>query len=473
MSELLKNYDLDDMDRQSLIHPLTSIVDHLKSGPRIISSGSGVTLKDPSGRSILDCSGGLWCVNVGYGRPELAEAAKQAILELSYFHLFSSSSHAPAIRLADRLLSLFHRGGATHLSKVFFGTSGSDANDTAFKLVRYYNNLRGLPAKKKVISREGGYHGVTMASGSLTGIAAYHKAFDLPLPGVIHTSCPHYFRFANDGETEADFCDRLINEIEAIISREGPETIAAFIAEPIMGTGGVLVPPAGYFSRLQAVLKQHDILLIVDEVITGFGRLGTWFATEFYDLTPDIVSLAKGVTSAYFPMSVSMISERVWQVLEQASPDVGPVMHGFTYSGHPVGAAIALVNLAILEDEGLIANSANMGAYLKRGLKDRVGDHRFVGEVRGEGLMIAVELSADKDRRIPFARADGAHRIVANKAFELGLLIRPSPFIEALAFSPPLCITKDECDRSLDLFVDALAAATPELDALSESRAAA
>jgi adenosylmethionine-8-amino-7-oxononanoate aminotransferase len=267
---------------------------------------------------------------------------------------------------------------------------------------------------------------------------AYHKAFDLPLPGVIHTSCPHYFRFANDGESEAEFCDRLINEIEAIIAREGPETIAAFIAEPIMGTGGVLVPPAGYFSRLQAVLKRHDILLIVDEVITGFGRLGTWFATEFYDLTPDIVSLAKGVTSAYFPMSVSMISERVWGVLEQASPEVGPVMHGFTYSGHPVGAAIALVNLAILEDEGLVANSANMGAYLKRGLKDRVGDHRFVGEVRGEGLMIAVELSADKARRIPFARAAGAHRIVANKAYELGLLVRPSPFIEALAFSPPL-----------------------------------
>jgi L-2,4-diaminobutyrate transaminase len=473
MSELLKNYGLDEMDRQSLFHPLTSIVAHQKSGPRIISSGSGVTLKDPSGRSILDCSGGLWCVNVGYGRPELAEAAKQAILELSYFHLFSSSSHPPAIELADRLLSLFHRGGATHLSKVFFGTSGSDANDTAFKLVRYYNNLRGLPAKKKIISREGAYHGVTVASGSLTGIAAYHKAFDLPIPGVLHTSCPHYFRFANGGESEADFCDRLINEIEAIIAREGPETIAAFIAEPIMGTGGVLVPPAGYFSRLQAVLKQHDILLIADEVITGFGRLGTWFATEFYDLTPDIVSLAKGVTSAYFPMSVSMISERVWQVFEQASPEVGPVMHGFTYSGHPVGAAIALVNLAILEDEGLVANSANMGAYLKMGLKDRVGDHRFVGEVRGEGLMIAVELSADKDRRIPFARAAGAHRIVANKAFELGLLIRPSPFIEALAFSPPLCITKDECDRSLDLFVNALAAATPELDALSESRAAA
>jgi L-2,4-diaminobutyrate transaminase len=473
MPEALRNYSLEEMDRQSLLHPLTSIADHMKTGPRIVSSASGVMLKDKNGRSLIDCSGGLWCVNIGYGRPEIAEAARQAVLELNYFHLFQSYSHAPAILLADKVLGLFHQGGADHLSKVFFGTSGSDANDTAFKLVRHYNNLRGLPAKKKIISREGAYHGVTVASGSLTGIAAYHKAFDLPLDGVLHVSCPHHYRFAKDGESEAAFCDRLIGEIEAVILREGPETVAAFIAEPIMGTGGVLVPPAGYFERLQALLDRHDILFIVDEVITGFGRVGTWFATEFYKLKPDIVSLAKGITSAYFPMSASLISQRVWDVMERASPEVGPVMHGFTYSGHPVGAAMALANLAILEGEGLVANSASMGAYLKKGLKERVGDHRYVGDVRGEGLMIAVELSADKERRIPFSRAAAAHRIVANKAFELGLVVRPSPFLEALAFSPPLCITKDECDRSLDLFVDALAAASPDLDALSEARAAA
>ncbi len=352
-------------------------------------------------------------------------------------------------------------------------TSGSDANDTAFKLVRYHNNLRGLPAKKKIISREGGYHGVTVASGSLTGIAAYHKAFDLPLEGVLHVSCPHYYRFARDGESEAAFCDRLLGEIEAVILREGPETVAAFIAEPIMGTGGVLVSPAGYFERLQALLHRHDILLIIDEVITGFGRLGKWFATEFYGLKPDIVSVAKGITSAYFPMSASLISQRVWDVMERASPEFGPVMHGFTYSGHPVGAAMALANLKIMEEEDLVANAASVGAYLKKGLKERVGDHRYVGDVRGEGLMIAAELSADKAKRVPFPRAAGAHRIVANKAYELGLVVRPSPFLEALAFSPPLCITKDECDRALDIFADALAAATPELDKLSESKAAA
>ena len=215
------------------------------------------------------------------------------------------------------------------------------------------------------------------------------------------SSCPHYYRFAKDGETEAGFCDRLIGEIEAVILREGPETVAAFIAEPVMGTGGVLVPPAGYFERLQALLDRHDILLIADEVITGFGRLGTWFATEFYGLKPDIVSVAKGITSAYFPMSASLISQRVWDVMERASPEVGPVMHGFTYSGHPVGAAMALANLAILEDEGMVANSASMGAYLKKGLKERVGDHPYVGDVRGQGLMIAVELSADKGKHAP------------------------------------------------------------------------
>jgi L-2,4-diaminobutyrate transaminase len=473
MSGSLSNYGLEEMDRQSLLHPLTSIADHLRTGPRIVTSAAGVTVKEQNGRPLLDCAGGLWCVNIGYGRPEIAEAAREAILELNYCHLFQLYSHAPAIRLADKLLGLFHQGGANHLSKVFFGISGSDANDTAFKLVRYYNNLRGLPAKKKIISREGAYHGVTVAAGSLTGIAAYHQAFDLPLDGVLHTSCPHYYRFARDGETEAAFCDRLIDEIEALIVREGPETVAAFIAEPIMGTGGVLIPPAGYFARLQALLDQNDILLIADEVITGFGRLGAWFATHFYDLRPDIVSLAKGITSAYFPMSASVISQRMWEVLERASPEVGPVMHGFTYSGHPVGASIALANLAILEGEGLVANAASMGAYLKKGLEDRVAAHRYVGEVRGEGLMIAVELSADRGSRSTFSRAAGAHRIVANRAFELGLIVRPSPFIEALAFSLPLCITRDECDRALDLFADALDAASPELDTLSGLRAAA
>ena len=466
MLEDLKNYSLEEMDRQSLLHPLTSIADHMKSGPRIVRSAQGVMVQDQAGRSSIDCAGGLWCVNIGYGRPEIAEVAKQAILDLNYFHLFNSHSNEAAIRLADKVLGIFQQNGATHVSKIFFGTSGSDANDTAFKLARYYNNLRGLPLKKKIISRDGGYHGVTVAAGSLTGIKAYHKAFDLPLDGVLHTSCPHAYRFAEAGESEAQFCDRMIAEIETMIAREGAETIAAFIAEPIMGTGGVLLPPSGYFARLQTLLEANDILFIVDEVITGFGRTGRWFATEFYDLEPDIVSLAKGITSAYFPMSASVISKRVWDVMERASPEAGALMHGFTYSGHPVGAAIALANLAIVESEGLVQNAEHVGRYLKQSLRERVGHHRYVGDVRGEGLMIGVELVADRADRRAFARSANAHRIVAAAALERGLIVRPSPFLDVLVFSPPLCITKSECDLALDRFADALDAATPDLDRL-------
>ena len=366
-----ENFSLEEMDRQSLFHPLTSIAAHMKSGPLIVEHGSGVRIKDHRGRDMIDCGAGLWCVNVGYGRPEIAEAARQAIENLNYYHIFGSSSTEPIIRLADRVLTLFReQAGAGHLARVFFGTSGSDANDTNVKLVRYYNNLLGRPHKKKIIARAGGYHGLTTVAASLTGIPTYHKAFDLPLPGVLHTSCPHWYRFARPAESEAAFCDRMIAELEGIIEREGPETVAAFIAEPIMGTGGVLLPPEGYFARVQEVLDRHDILFIADEVITGFGRTGQWFATGLYGLKPDIVTLAKGITSAYFPVSASVISKKIWDVLESASPEYGPVMHGFTYSGHPVGGAIGLANLDIMEREGLIENAARVGPYLLGQLRE-------------------------------------------------------------------------------------------------------
>jgi L-2,4-diaminobutyrate transaminase len=248
--EARPNYTLEDMDRHSLFHPLTSIATHMENGPHIIDTGKGARLRDSSGRDLLDCSGGLWCVNIGYGRPEIAEAAREAILDLNYFHLFGSSSTEPAIRLADKVLALLHEhADAKHLKRVFFGCSGSDANDTNYKLVRYYNNLRGKPHKKKIISRTGGYHGLTAAAAILTGIPVYHNAWNLPPADVIYTSCPHYYRFAKDSEDEATFCDRMIAEIEAIIGHEGADTIGAFIAEPIMGTGGVLLPPVDYFTQ--------------------------------------------------------------------------------------------------------------------------------------------------------------------------------------------------------------------------------
>jgi L-2,4-diaminobutyrate transaminase len=462
------NYSLEDMDRNSLFHPLTSIAAHMKGGPAIMDGARGARLRDHAGREFVDCSGGLWCVNVGYGRPEMAEAAKKAILDLNYWHLFGSASNEATIRLADKVLGLFREhAGAPQMSRVFFGTSGSDANDTNYKLVRYWATLRGTPNKRKIISRLGGYHGLTAAAAMLTGIPAYHKAWNLPMDEVIHTSCPHYYRFAADGESEAAFCDRLIAEIEAIIAREGAETIGGFIAEPIMGTGGVLIPPAGYFERVQAVLDRHDILLIADEVITGFGRTGEWFGTGLFGLKPDIVTLAKGITSAYFPVSASVISGRVWDVLEAASPEYGPVMHGFTYSGHPVGAAIGLVNLEIIERENLVANSAEVGAYLLAGLKERVGENPFVGEVRGHGLMIGVEFVADRARRRPFAAGSNPHRLVAGKAVEHGLMIRALPYLEVVSFSPPLVIGKADCDQAIDAFARGLEAATPELSRLA------
>jgi L-2,4-diaminobutyrate transaminase len=470
MDESTRNYPLEDIDREVMFHPNTSISDHLKKGPQIMASAHGVRIKDRQGRDLIDCGAGLWCVNIGYGRREMAETAKNAIENLAYYHIFAGTSNEPIIRLAERVLGLFHTSGATHLSKVFFGTGGSDANDTNFKLVRYYNNLRGKPEKKKIISRLGAYHGLTYAAGSLTGIPVFHKAFDLPVPGVLHTSCPHYFRFANPGETEDAFTDRMIAEIEAMIAKEGAETVAAFIAEPIMGTAGVLMPPKGYFEKLQTVLDRHDILFIADEVITGFGRTGHWFATGGMKLRPDIVTLAKGITSAYFPVSASVISKKIWDVLEAASPEYGPVMHGFTYSGHPVGAALGLTNLDIIEREGLVQQSADVGAYLLKSLTGRVGAHPHVGEVRGAGQMIAVEFIADKAQRRFFDPKSGAHRVVAAKALELGLLTRPLPFIEVNSFSPPLSMTRSEAEDAVERYGKALDAVTPELAKLAAGK---
>jgi L-2,4-diaminobutyrate transaminase len=468
MAHAVQNYSLEEMDRQSLIHPATSIADHLKSGPTIIAGGAGVRVKDRNGRELIDCGAGLWCVNIGYGRAELGEAAALAMRDLGYYHTFTSYSNEPIIRLADRVLSLFHeKADARHLSKVFFGTSGSDANDTNFKLVRYYNNLRGRPQKKRVISRLGAYHGLTYAAASLTGIPSFHKAFDLPIEGVFHTSCPHFFRFAERGEDEADFTARMVRDLEALIAREGADTIAAFIAEPIMGTGGVFLPPRGYFERVQEVLAENDILFIADEVITGFGRTGEWFATGLFDLKPDIVTLAKGITSAYFPLSASVISEDIWTVLRDASPEFGPLMHGFTYSGHPVGGAVGLANLDIMEREGLVENSAAMGAYLRDRLQERLADNPFVGDIRGAGLMIAVEFVADKEEPRFFDPQTQVHRVVARKLLGQGLLVRALPYGEIISFSPPLCITRAEIDEVVERVHLGLSRAVPELHELA------
>ncbi|WP_201836492.1 aspartate aminotransferase family protein [Microvirga zambiensis] len=464
----MRNIAFEDMDRQSLFHPMTSIADHLRNGPAIYSRAHGVWIQTHDGRRLVDMGAGLWCVNVGYGREEIAEAAKEAMLNLSYYHLFGSASNELSITLADRLLGLARdQGGAESMSKVFFGTSGSEANDTAFKLVRYYNNLRGKEKKKKIISRLGGYHGVTLASGSLTGIPAYHHAFDMPIDGVVHVSFPHYYSQADEGESEADFTDRLIAEIELTIEQEGADTIAGFIAEPLIGTGGVAIPPAGYFLKLRRLLDHYDILLIADEVITGFGRTGEWFGSKKYSCSPDIMTMAKGLTSAYFPVSAVVVSQGIWDMLEAASERNGVVMHGFTYGGHPVGAAVAHSNLDIIEREKLVSLSALRGDYLLARLREHVSDLDFVGDVRGTGLMAAVEFVADKSTRRNFRNGCGPHRVVAKKAAEYGVLTRALPYIDVNSFSPPLTISEEEIDEAVNRYSAAIKAVLPDLRALA------
>lgn len=450
---------LEDLDRARVLHPVTSIAEHLREGPRIITEARGLTLTDSQGRRYLDAVAGLWCVNIGYGRPEVADAMAAQARRLSYYHTFSSMSNEPQIRLADRLLRLM----PWPMSKVFFGCTGSDANDSQVKLVWYYNNLRGRPRKKKIIARRGAYHGSTVAAGSLTGIPAFHQAFDLPISGILHTAAPHYWRDAAPGVSEPDYARHLARELEVLIQREGPETVAAFIAEPVMGAGGVLVPPAGYFQEVQAVLRRHDVLMIADEVICGFGRLGRWFGSQAMGIEPDLVTLAKGLTSAYFPLSAVVLSERVWGVLRDASGEVGPFAHGFTYTGHPVGAAAALANLDVLEGEDLVGNAARVGALFQAWLRERVGDHPLVGEVRGLGLMAGVELAADRAARRSFDPALRVGRRVVERCMEHGLIVRALPAHDVLAFSPPLCITPAEAEAVVDRFARALDEVAGEL----------
>jgi L-2,4-diaminobutyrate transaminase len=387
---------------------------------------------------------------------------------LAYYHTFSSMSNEPQILLADRLLGMV----PGRMSKVFFGNSGSDANDTQVKLVWYYNNLRGMPRKKKIVARLGAYHGSTIVAASLTGLPTYHRAFDLPIAGVLHTATPYHYRDAAPGTTEEAYAATLAAELDALIEREGSDTVAAFIAEPVMGTGGVLVPPRTYFERVQAVLRKHDVLMIADEVICGFGRLGRLFGSDVYGIEPDLMTVAKGLTSGYFPLSAVILSERVWSVLQAGSPEIGTFAHGFTYSGHPVGAAAAMANLDILLGEDLVGNAARTGAYMQAVLRDRIADHPLVGEIRGLGLIAGIQLIADRAGRRPFDAAVKVSQQIAGRCLEDGLIVRALPVGHVIALAPPLCITRGEVDRIMDGLDRAIRAVGDELSRQGAWRAA-
>ncbi|MEM1288614.1 MAG: aspartate aminotransferase family protein [Pseudomonadota bacterium] len=443
--ETLPNDVLDRWDREHFMHPSTHLAQHARgeSPSRIVTGGDGVFIQDRDGNRLLDAFAGLYCVNVGYGRQEIAEAIAEQARELAYYHAYVGHGTEASITLAKMVLER----APAHMSKVYFGLSGSDANETNIKLVWYYNNILGRPQKKQIISRWRGYHGSGLMTGSLTGLKLFHAKFDLPLEKVLHTQAPYYYRRADTALDEASFVAQCAAELEALIEREGADTIAAFIGEPALGTGGLVPPPPGYWDAIQPILDKHDILLIADEVVTGFGRLGSMFGSEHYGMRPDFITIAKGLTSAYAPLSGSIIADRVWKVLEQGTDENGPIGHGWTYSAHPIGTAAGIANLKLVDELGLVANASQTGAYLKRALLEAVGDHAHVGEVRGEGLLCAVELVEDRSARAFFDPAKKVGPKVVAKMLEQGVIARAMPEGDIIGLAPPLCLSKAEADQ--------------------------
>jgi L-2,4-diaminobutyrate transaminase len=434
---------IEDIDREFFFHPFTNTREHERLGPLTMVSGRNSTLIDTHGHEYLDAMAGLWCVNIGYGNEEMADTLAAQARKLAFYHTFASMGNEPIALLAQRLIAM----APGPMSKVFFGNSGSDANDTQVKLVWYYNNVLGRPAKKKIISRNRGYHGVTVMSGSLCGLPGMHAGFDLPLPMVRFAKSPNALWERAEGESDEQFSQRLAEELDRLIVAEGPDTVAAFIAEPIQAAGGVIVPPSSYFPAIQEVLRRHDVLLIADEVVCGFGRTGTDFGSQVFGLQPDLITVAKGITSAYIPLSACLVSEAVWDVISRGSDTYGVFSHGYTYSAHPLAAAAALTNLDIIERDGLTAQAKSRGEYLHARLNAEFAGHPLVAEVRGYGLLGAVEFCASLDPLTAFEPIGHVSAAVVKRSRELGVLTRALPNSDTISFSPPFVVTEPELDR--------------------------
>jgi 4-aminobutyrate---pyruvate transaminase len=435
------------------LHPYTQLRALEQDGPLVITRGDGVFVIDEHGKRYLEGMAGLWCASLGFSESRLAAVAEKQLRTLPYYHSFSGKVPGPVTELVAKL-SQWAPTPELQRGRVLFANSGSESNDTAFKLVRYYHNARAQPLKKKIIARQKGYHGVTAAAASLSGLPTMHQHFDLPLPGVLRVSAPHYYGLAMPGESEAAFVDRLIVELESLIEREGAQTIGGFIAEPVQGAGGVILPPPGYFERVQAVLKKHQILFLVDEVITGFGRLGERFGSTVYGLKPDMMTVAKMLTSAYVPMSALFVSEAIYQTVADASASIGTFGHGYTYSGHPLACAMALETLRIYEDDDVIGHVQRVAPRLQQGLQ-RLGQHPLVGQARGLGLIGALELAADPATRQAFDPARGVGAYLVRRAQAHGLILRVLGG-DVIAFSPPLVISEAEIDQMLAITAKAL-----------------
>ncbi|MBK8438988.1 MAG: aspartate aminotransferase family protein [Rhodobacter sp.] len=440
--------DLNAWDRDHFFHPSTHMGMHARGETprRVITGGEGVYITDSNGKRSLDAFAGLYCVNVGYGRTEIAEAIAKQAHELAYYHAYVGHGTEASITLARMIIERAPK----NMSRVYFGQSGSDANETNIKLIWYYNNILGRTERKKIISRWRGYHGSGVMTGSLTGLALFHANFDLPRAPILHTEAPYFFRREDRSMTEEQFSADCAVKLEEMILAEGPDTIAAFIGEPILGTGGLVPPPRGYWAAIQDVLKKYDILLVADEVVTGFGRLGTMFGSDHYGMEPDLITIAKGLTSAYAPLSGSIVSDRMWQVLVQGSDQLGPIGHGWTYSAHPICAAAGVANLKLIDELKLVQNARETGAYFRAGLVEALGDHANVGEVRGDGLMAAIEFVEDRDDRRFFDPARKIGPAVAAALLAEGVIARAMPQGDILGFAPPLCLTRDESDVVVD-----------------------
>jgi 4-aminobutyrate--pyruvate transaminase len=438
-------------DVETLVHPYTNLDAFRQAGPLVIERGKGVFVYDTDGKGYIEGMAGLWCTALGYGNEELVEAAATQMRKLSFAHLFNGRSHDPAIELAEKLKEI----APVPISKVFFCNSGSEANDSQLKLVWYMNNGLGRPRKKKIISRINAYHGVTVAAASLTGLPNNHRDFDLPIANVLHTGSPHHYRFAQEGESEEDFASRLARELDELIEREDPDTVAAFIAEPVMGAGGVIVPPKGYFEKIMAVCRKHDVFMIADEVITGFGRLGTMFGSTALGYAPQSISVAKALSSAYLPIAAVMVPEMMYEAMLVESRKIGTFGHGFTYSGHPVPAAVALKTLEIYAREKIVEQVAATKAPKFQARLKKLAEHPLVGETRGLGMIGGVELVAEKRSKKLFDPKAGVAIRCVREGEAQGIIVR---FLanDTLSICPPLIITPAEIDELFDRLTRAL-----------------
>lgn len=433
------------LDRTHVFHPNTNLAAMQHADPLVLSRGEGIHVWDNHGKRYIEGMGGLWCTTLGYGDEELAQTAQEQTKKLSFTHLFAGKSHEPGILLAEKLAAM----APFDASRVFYGNSGSDANDTQIKLVWYYHNAIGKPKKKKIIARQKAYHGTTLATAGLTGLPPFHKHFDVPFDFIRHTDYPHFYRFAEPGETEEQYSTRLAGNLEKLILDEDPETVGAFIAEPLMGVGGVLLPPEGYFRKIQAVLEKYDILLIDDEVICGFGRTGNPWGAQTFNMRPTSITVAKALSSAYLPISAVILPEFLYEPMVAPSGEVGLFGHGFTYSGHPVSAAVALRTLEIYEERKLYDHVRAVTPRFQTRLA-ALGEHPLVGEARGIGLVGAVELVANKASKTSFDPKHGVGAKCMGSCQDNGLIVRAIG--DAVAVCPPYIVTEEQVDEIFDLF---------------------